>query len=69
MSDPNTSPPTPAALSFDWVILAKWGATFALAGSVLALDVLKIPADHYFNLIVVPGLSMLGLHTAAKTLN
>jgi hypothetical protein len=52
-----------------WDTLAKWAAVACLAASVLVLDIMKLPADHYINLIVIPGLSYLGLHTAAKTLN
>lgn len=57
--------PEPSNLTF----YAKCGATLMLGIAVLALDVMKVPADHFINLVAVPGLAYLGLHSAAKTLN
>jgi hypothetical protein len=79
MADENTTqaavPPTgnvaaPVPVSNDRVMLyAKMAAAFLLGASVLALDVMDIKAPDYIALVVAPGLSMLGLHAAAKTLN
>ena len=61
-----TTPPTPPSL--DYALMAKWGSAVALATAILVLDVMKIPADHFMQFVAIPGLSALGLHTAAKTL-
>jgi hypothetical protein len=62
------SAPAPATSTINYGLVAKWGAAFLLGCAVLALDVLKIPADHFITLVVMPGLTALGLHTSAKTL-
>ena len=64
---PESAVPAPAETSTTTYI--KWGAAFTLGAAVLALDVMKVPADHFINLVVVPGFACLGMHTAAKTLN
>ena len=51
------------------VLAAKVGAGVAVAVAVLTLDVLKIPADHFMQLVAVPVLTGLIVHTSAKTLN
>jgi len=52
-----------------YVLAAKVAAGVSVAVAVLTLDVLKIPADHFMQLVAVPVLTGLIVHTSAKTLN
>ena len=50
--------------------MVQYAAAAALAVSVLALVVLgKVDVSVYLSMIVMPGLTALGIHTAAKNLN
>lgn len=76
VSVPVPEPATPAATdtsasdtSMSYAGYAKYVAVVGLALCVLVLDVYKVPADHFINLVAVPGLTALGMHTAAKTLS
>lgn len=76
MTDPVAPPPEVSAIApihpapIDWAIIARWVAAAGLAGAVLALE-LTGHADKgtFLNYVAVPGLTFLGLHTAAKGLN
>jgi hypothetical protein len=69
VTSPPAVPPAPVASNDRVMLYAKMAAAFLLGASVLALDVMGIKAPDYIALVVAPGLSMLGLHAAAKTLN
>jgi hypothetical protein len=72
MTETPATPPTtsdPPLPVWEVSTILKGGAAAFLAVSVLVLAAIgKVPVDTYLTLIVVPGLSILGLHTAAKTL-
>ncbi len=63
----------PVAPGVNWEILSlvmRWIGVATLAGAVLALE-LTGHADKgtFLNYVAVPGLTFLGVHTAAKGLN
>lgn len=68
---PAVSPvPVPAPkVPVDWNMLARWAGVASLAGAVLSLELTgHAPQGTFLNYVAVPGLTFLGLHTAAKNL-
>ena len=70
MTDTPTEATPASTPKIDYTQIARWGAAAAIGAAVLALE-LTGHADKgtFINLVAMPVLVTLGVHTAAKNLN
>lgn len=61
--------PVPSA-GLNYSALARWGTGVGISAAVLALELTNhAPNGTFLQYVALPGLTFLGLHTAAKNLN